>query len=122
MNIKSSIIGATTAFAIAAGSIAFPATASAASPFGAMKTAQIETSATGVEEVKKRRRGKRYGKRYRRGRGINAGTAAAIGVGAVALGILAATAAQSAPRCRVVKRQRWSNRYNGYVTVRQRVC
>ena len=118
MTIKTAIIGATTAIAIAAASVAVPATASA-SPFAALKGTQIETQAVGIEEVKRRRgRG-----RHRHGRGVNPGAAAAIGVGALILGAaIAGGSAYAAPRCRTVRVERWSPRYQAYVIRRQRVC
>ena len=117
MTIKAAIIGTTTAIAIAAGSVALPATASAA-PCPALQTAKVETQAAGVEEVKRRR--VRHGRRGYRG--VNPGAAAAaIGVGALIVG--AAIAANAAPRrCRIVRVERWSRRHQAYVIRRQEVC
>ena len=116
MTFKTTIISAATALAIAAGTIAVPATASA-SPFAALQTTTIETGAAGVEEVKRRRI--RHGRRGYRG--VNPGAAAAaIGVGALIVG--AAIAANARPRCRVVRVERWSRRHQAYVIRRQEVC
>ena len=117
MTIKTAFIGATTAIAIAAGSIAVPATASA-SPFSAMPTSTIETSTAGIEKVQRRvRRGVRRG---RRGPAFNAGAAAAIGIGALIAGAAIANAAPR--RCRIVRVERWSRRHQAYVIRRQEVC
>ena len=116
MTIKTAIIGATTAASIALGSIAVPATATAASPFAALKTTQIETQAVGVEEVK-RRRFRRGHRRHRRG--VDAGTAAVIGLGAFAIGAAIAAGANS---CRTVYVERWSRRHQAYVVRKKRVC
>ncbi len=119
MTIKSTIIGATTAIVIAATSVAVPTTASA-SPFAALNGAQVETQAAGVVEVKRRRH--RGHRRHHHG-GVNAGTAAAIGVGALILGAaVAASAANAGPRCRTVRVERWSPRYQAYVIRKERVC
>ncbi len=118
MTFKSTFIGATTAIAIAATSVAIPTTASA-SPFAALNGAQVETQAAGVVEVKRRRH---RGHRRHHG-GVNAGTAAAIGVGALILGAaVAASAANAGPRCRTVRVERWSPRYQAYVIRKERVC
>ena len=116
MTIKTAFIGATTAIAIAAASVAVPTTASA-SPFAAVKGTQIETQAVGIEEVK-RRRGHRRHHRH----GVNPGAAAAIGVGALILGAAIAGSAQARPRCRTVRVERWSPRYQAYVIRKERVC
>lgn len=115
MTIRTAIIGATTAIAITAASIAVPTTASA-SPFAALKGTQVETQATGIEEVKRRR-----GRHHRHG--VNAGTAAAIGVGALILGAaIAGGSAYAEPRCRTVRVERWSPRHHAYVIRKERVC
>ncbi|MEM9224446.1 MAG: hypothetical protein AAGB11_18880 [Pseudomonadota bacterium] len=117
MTIKNAIICATTALSIAAGSVAVPMTAQAA-PFAKFSN-QIETEAAGVEEVG--RRGRRYRRWRGRGRrGVNPGAAAAIGIGAFALG--AAIAAGAANSCRTVYVERWSPRRGAYVVRRETVC
>ena len=117
MTIRTAIIGATTAIAITAASIAVPTTASA-SPFAALKGTQVETQATGIEEVKRRK-----GRRHRHGHGVNPGTAAALGVGALILGAaIAGGSAYAEPRRRTVHVERWSPRHHAYVIRKERVC
>ncbi len=122
MNIKQSIVAVSTAVAISAAAIAVPGTASA-QPFGGMKSAAIETGATAVETV-----GSRHGRHRRphhghRGRHFNNGAAAAIGIGAFALGAaLAANAATQRVYCRDVRFERWSPRRQAYVISVERVC
>ncbi|MEM8662648.1 MAG: hypothetical protein AAGF49_00830 [Pseudomonadota bacterium] len=118
MNAKTSIISATTAFAIAIGSLT-AATPGQAAPFAAIGGANIETAAPAVEEVG--RRGRRYRRGWRRGhRRHHGGAAAAAIIGLTAGAIIAGAAA--GPRCRVVRVRRWSPRYQAYVVRRQRVC
>jgi len=119
MTITKSLIAASTALAIAAGSIAVPTTASAA-PFPTYAGAAVETQSA-VETVGGKRRHRRHHRRH--GRRLHPGAAAAIGLGAFALGAaIASGAAQAAPRCRVVNVRRWSPRYRAYVVRRERVC
>ena len=121
MTIKTAIIGATTAIAIAAASVAVPHAASAA-PFAAVTGAPVETQAAGIERVKQRK-GHGGHHRHHRGRGVNPGTAAAIGVGALILGAaIAGSSAYAAPRCRVVRVERWSPRYQAYVIRNEEIC
>ncbi|MEM6762995.1 MAG: hypothetical protein AAF615_08960 [Pseudomonadota bacterium] len=113
MNLKSAFVAAATAAAIATTSIAVPATASA-TPISVFKSAQIETQATGVEEVGRRR--------YRRGRRNHGGAIAAGAIIGLAAGLIAGSAAQARPRCRTVRVERWSPRYQAYVIRKRRVC
>ncbi|MEM8662646.1 MAG: hypothetical protein AAGF49_00820 [Pseudomonadota bacterium] len=115
---KNALIAATTAVAIAVGSLAVPQTAAAA-PFSVFKAADLETAAPAVEEVG--RRGRRF-RRHRHRRNY-AGAAAAAGIIGLAAGaIIAGSAAQAYPRCRIVRTERWSPRYQAYVISREEVC
>ena len=124
MTIKSAIIGATTAIAIATVSVG-ATTAASAAPFTSMTTARIDTGA-GIEQVKskkKKHHGGHHGHHNNHYRGINPGAAAAIGIGALALGAIVAGSAQAAPRrCEIVEVERWSNRYRAYVVTTERRC
>ncbi|WMS44563.1 hypothetical protein RDV64_09365 [Acuticoccus sp. MNP-M23] len=122
MNIKKTIVAASTAIALSAAAVAAP-TAASATPFAALKSAQIETGATAVDTVGSRNRRHRRPHRGHRGRHFNNGAAAAIGFGAFALG--AALAANAAPQrvyCRDVRTERWSPRRGAYVIRIKRVC
>lgn len=109
-------IAASTALAIALGSFTAVGAASAA-PLGISSgtVAEVQTADAGVETVRRRRHW--HGRR--------AGTAAAIGLGAFALGAaVAAGASQARPvrECYVERTKRWSPRRGAYVITKQRVC
>ena len=121
MTIRSAIIGTTTAIAIATVSVG-ATTAASAAPFTNMTTARIDTGA-GVEQVKSKKHKHHGGHHGHHHGGINPGAAAAIGIGALALGAIVAGSAQAAPRrCEIVEVQRWSNRYHAYVITTERRC
>ncbi|MEM8662647.1 MAG: hypothetical protein AAGF49_00825 [Pseudomonadota bacterium] len=120
---KRRIVAVSTALAVAVTSLTAPATANAA-PYSAFKTSHIETGATAVEQVQRRRIRRRRvyrGRRYR-GRRYNPGAAAAAGIIGLAAGAIIAGGAAARPRCRVVRVRRWSPRYQAYVVHRRRVC
>ena len=122
MNIKNTIVAASTAITLSAAAIAAP-TAAFATPFAALKSTQIETGASAIDTVGSRGHRHRRPHRGNRGRHFNNGAAAAIGFGAFALG--AALAANAAPQrvyCRDVRFERWSPRRNAYVIRIERVC
>ena len=113
MTMKTTLIAASTALVIAGTRLTAP-TAATASPFAAFKTTEIQTEATGVEEV---------GRRWRRRGRANAGAVAAGAIIGLAAGaIIASGAAQARPRCRTVRVERWSNRHQAYVIRKRRVC
>lgn len=123
MTIKTAIVGATTAIAIAAASVTLP-TAASANPFAGLKGAGIETQAAGVEHVKFKNKGKWHkpGHGHHGHHGIHPGAAAAVGVGALIFGAALAGAANAGPRCRYVEVERWSERRQAYVIRTEEVC
>jgi len=123
MVIKNIFIAGSTAAAIALSSIALPATASAM-PFAAASPG-AQVALPGVETVGQRRRhGRRvHRRRHYRGNYYNPGAAAAAGIIGLAAGaIIAGSAANAGPVCRVRRVRVWSPRLGAYVIQRQRVC
>jgi len=117
MSMKTTFIAATTALAIAAGSLV-PSGPAAANPFGAFAPTQLTPEASAVEEVG-RRPIRRRGHRRHHSHGA---AAAAIGLGAFALGAAIASGAARANQCYWQRVKVWSPRYKAYVIRQQRVC